>query len=212
MTNLFIDFDGVLVDSNDVKTKAFRNLGEKFFGYEAGVALEDFHLQNPGKSRFEKISFLCSLSQEDSIEIRQQLLNEFRELVFSTIQRSERSRLVNSLAGSDVHNAFIVSAAPTFELLELVNLFGWKSAFEDRVYGSPPTKYEIFDGLSGADAVKGIMIGDSPTDWEVAKAFHLDFVFISGWTAWQPKAEEHELFSGQFVSFDEFLGEIIANG
>lgn len=212
MINLFIDFDGVLVDSNDVKTKAFRNLGEKFFGYEAGVSLENFHLENPGKSRFEKISFLCNLIQEDSIEIRQQLLNGFRELVFSSIQRRDRSRLVNSLAGSHLYNAYIVSAAPTSELLELVNLFGWKLAFEDRIYGSPSTKYEILNGLSGAGAVKGIMIGDSPSDWAVAKAFNLDFVFISGWTAWQPKAEEHEHFSGQFVNVDEFFREIIANG
>lgn len=205
MINLFIDFDGVLVDSNDVKTRAFRRLGEKFYGYEAGVALEHFHLQNPGKSRFEKVSFISDLFQEESMETRQELLNEFRELVFSSIQRRERSQSVNSLSGSHGYKAHIVSAAPTSELLEFVDLFGWKSAFEGRVYGSPPTKYEIFEGLSVGDTLKGIMIGDSPSDWEVANTFNLDFVFISGWTWWEPKAEEQLQFSGIYASLDEFL-------
>jgi phosphoglycolate phosphatase-like HAD superfamily hydrolase len=208
MINLFIDFDGVLVNSNDVKTRAFRNLGEKFFGFEAGVALERFHLENPGKSRFEKISFICDLVEEESSETRQEFLNEFRELVFSSIQRRERSELITALAGSLEFRSHIVSAAPSSEIIELAALFGWKSVFEGRIYGSPPTKHEIFEGLSGGDALNGVMIGDSPSDWEVAKAFNLDFVFISGWTWWEPKAEEQAQFSGLYVNLDEFLLEL----
>ena len=56
MKRVFFDFDGVILDSVDVKTKAF---GKMFEAYGSDVQKEvvQYHLENCGVSRFEKFRY-----------------------------------------------------------------------------------------------------------------------------------------------------------
>ena len=49
---IIFDFDGVLVESVDVKTRAFASLYEKY-GQKVVAQVEDYHLNNGGIARFE---------------------------------------------------------------------------------------------------------------------------------------------------------------
>ncbi len=56
---LFWDFDGVIKDSVDVKTKAFIKLFEEY-GVGISTKVKEHHLANGGMSRFEKFPLYAS--------------------------------------------------------------------------------------------------------------------------------------------------------
>ncbi len=53
---IIFDFDGVILDSVDIKTKAFERLFEPF-GRQIQDKVVKYHLDNGGISRFDKINF-----------------------------------------------------------------------------------------------------------------------------------------------------------
>ena len=54
---IIFDFDGVIADSNNIKTDAFVKL---FEGYPSNIKemIRMFHLQNGGMSRFDKFRYI----------------------------------------------------------------------------------------------------------------------------------------------------------
>jgi len=83
--NLIFDFDGVILDSVEIKNKAFlktlkpfnKNIKKKFM---------KFHLNNLGISRFRKFEYLCKdlLKQKNYEKLKKNLLANFQ-----SIQRKE---------------------------------------------------------------------------------------------------------------------------
>ena len=66
------------------------------------------------------------------------------------------------------------------------------------VFGSPDTKHEILQRELDAGTIdpNALFLGDSRYDHEAAKAFGLDFVFVSGWTefaTWREYCATHDL-------------------
>ena len=60
---ILFDCDGVILNSNKIKTRAFK-LASIPFGKEASNTLEDYHLRHGGISRYEKFDyFLTSIVQ-----------------------------------------------------------------------------------------------------------------------------------------------------
>ena len=57
--SLFWDFDGVLINSNTVRTEGFRYIFKEY-KKELVDKLISYHTQNGGKSRYDKISFFYS--------------------------------------------------------------------------------------------------------------------------------------------------------
>ena len=51
------DCDGVILNSNKIKTKAFYDTA-KVFGDKSALALKDYHVLNGGISRYEKFRYL----------------------------------------------------------------------------------------------------------------------------------------------------------
>ena len=203
----WIDFDGVLVDSNEIKERAFYALSEKRFGRRAAIRLVDFHRKNPGLSRFAKISHLFEINgEESSDEMLSDALAEFSKLTRDSILAANRSTLVTRYFGPERPGAHILSAAPTLELQDLCSEFDWLGAFGDRVYGSPRTKSShLGERLRSEKSTTEVLIGDSPSDFAVAKDFGLHFVFIYGWTEWRPNQKDRRQFLDVQESFDAFL-------
>ncbi len=54
---VFFDFDGVILDSVDVKTKAFAKMF-RHYGPEVEQVVVDYHLANGGVSQVQKIRIL----------------------------------------------------------------------------------------------------------------------------------------------------------
>ena len=84
--NLVFDFDGVLAESVDVKTRAYALLFEGE-GEEVVQEVVDFHLKNGGVSRFEKFKFYHKeyFGIELTNQQLQELANKFSELVVQKV-------------------------------------------------------------------------------------------------------------------------------
>jgi len=209
--HLFLDFDGVLVDSNSIKTEAFFELAMKFFSAEAAAALVDNHQQNPGKSRFTKLAWLLSKYRPNQPTLNQgELESEFSSLVLKKIRAANRTPELASLLRDSRYVSHILSAAPSLEITDLVESFGWEDAFESRIHGSPETKVEHLNRLEKLlDLENSIFVGDASTDFEVAQQFGMPFVFVSNWSEWAPSDPIKSKFVGTWPSLEQFLSTLL---
>jgi phosphoglycolate phosphatase len=170
------DFDGVVLESADIKTHAFRRL---FDGNSAAVA---YHLDHQGVSRYEKFRHITTqiLGRAYTEEDEARLGERFSELVLDEVlacpfvpgARELLARRAGELP------LFVASGTPEDELRTIASARGVAGCFAG-VYGTPPTKAQIIGrvlnetALAPADVV---MVGDATTDLEGARAAGVRFV------------------------------------
>ena len=204
---MVFDCDGVILDSNNLKTQAFSEAikGEP---QEKIELLLLYHKEHGGVSRYHKFKhyFEKINPQENSEEKIIKATTRFAEIVHNGLKECNFIpgvlsfiRRVNALNS----NIFVVTGSDENEL---------KDVFADReidelfemILGSPVTKYEhminVID-LVGKDA-KGIYFGDSKLDMDVAESFGLDFVFVKGYTDWHDWAPL--INSKGYIVIDDF--------
>lgn len=205
--NLFLDFDGVLVDSNSIKAQAFYDLGFKHFGKARADEFLSYHQQNPGQNRFTNISWLLDKSPKNfKTPTQQDLEEEYSRLVLTKIQEVQRVESLADLLDNSSYVPHVLSAAPTIELIELTKNFGWAETFESRIHGSPDSKTHHLKKLAETvDLADSVFVGDAVSDFEVAVNFNMPFVFVSNWSAWHPTRSERNLFMGIWPSLEIFL-------
>ncbi len=77
---IFFDFDGVILESAEIKTTAFRRLFEEYGEVEEIV---DYHEKNAGVSRYDKFDYIYDkiLKKELTSEKKDELGKRFSELV-----------------------------------------------------------------------------------------------------------------------------------
>ena len=78
---IFLDFDGVIVESVEIKTEAFRTL---FQNYPHADDIYNYHLKNNAISRFLKFTYIYEtiLGKEYNEEIGEKLSKQYSEIVF----------------------------------------------------------------------------------------------------------------------------------
>ena len=83
---VFFDFDGVILDSGDVKTKAFAKMF-RHYGPEVERAVVDYHLANGGVSRFKKFEYYYKhiLQKPINKNILEALGREFNQLAIEGV-------------------------------------------------------------------------------------------------------------------------------
>jgi len=181
---IFFDFDGVILDSVNVKTDAFAKLFEAH-GNEVVNKVVEYHLSNGGISRFEKIRHIYSeiLNKELSDASYDQLCQEFGNLVFEKVLKA------NWITGAkefildhyDRIDLFIISGTPENEMKKIVELRGLQAYFQG-VYGSPETKDSLGNSIIEKHSLKPseiIFVGDASTDFEAAKFIGTKLVGVS---------------------------------
>ena len=85
------DFDGVIKESIDIKSKAFEKLF-KPFGEKVSKRVKTHHEKNGGLSRFEKIPIYLSWTDKKiTKEIIEKLCKQFGDLVFDGVINSKES-------------------------------------------------------------------------------------------------------------------------
>jgi len=178
-STIFFDFDGVIKDSVDIKTSAFKEL---FSTYDQNIVdlIESHHIENGGLSRFDKIPLYLSWAGESVIkENIDKYCQKFSMLVMQSVIDSPWVPGVRQFLKSnyDKKNFIIVTATPKDEIDEILKKLGM-SDFFIAVYGSPIPKN---DALNSAlrdfkiDQSKALMIGDSYSDFEAAKKNNILF-------------------------------------
>jgi phosphoglycolate phosphatase-like HAD superfamily hydrolase len=165
---LFLDFDGVIVESLDIKTDAFREL----FSRHADKVDEimDYHLRNNGVSRLVKFEYIYEqiLGLPYDGFTREAVDHQFSEIVFQKVVEcpfvSGAEVLLREF--SNRLPIFVVSASPEQELRRIVAARRIARYFSG-VYGAPVAKSEHIKRIlrqMGLLPSHGILVGDSPDD------------------------------------------------
>jgi phosphoglycolate phosphatase-like HAD superfamily hydrolase len=179
------DCDGVILDSNKVKTEAFYDAVIKDHGADHAQALVDYHKFNGGISRYKKFEWFlvehlgreldpkyhAELCQKYAMLVRDQLLSvPMTEGALPLLQHLKRS-------GSLV---FIASGGPQDELRDIFKTRGIAQYFKE-IFGSPTDKITILATLAqqNVDLRQGVFIGDANADFKAAQSQEMDFVFVS---------------------------------
>jgi len=205
--SIVFDCDGVILNSNKIKSQAFYQsalpLGQEY----ANIFLK-YHTQHGGISRYEKFRYLLDeiiLDKIDGANI-DDLLFRYSELVYDGLLTCDIAEKIyelrNSAAGKDW---YIVSGGKQDELRRVFLQRGIAGLFNGGIYGSPRTKDEIFNYLIQSSRLlfPVIFIGDSRYDYEAAKRAGIDFVFASEWTefdGWQGYCDMNKIDSINNIS------------
>ncbi|MDW7776916.1 MAG: HAD-IA family hydrolase [Methanosarcinales archaeon] len=174
--NIIFDFDGVILDSIPIKTKAFREL---FSVYPTNIVDEfiEYHLQNGGVSRYEKIRYFYEKLLKKEI-----LENEILDYanIYSKSTKEELANqkyLINDTLNCikknyKKYNMHIVSGADEQDLKYICDRLDISKYFMT-INGSPIKKCEIIRTILNIYKYKKdetCLIGDSINDFEAAKS------------------------------------------
>ncbi len=180
---LMFDFDGVICDSVDVKTQAFKALYEHH-GPDIWQAVVRYHHDHGGISRYEKIRHYERLvhGTEPDQKTVNKLAGKFSDLVVQKVVESDyiEGALEALQQTSTYLSLYVVSGTPEDELRHIVQARGL-SGFFDGIYGSPRLKHDIISSVldeHGFSPSRCLMIGDAMTDYSAAQETFLDFLGV----------------------------------
>lgn len=178
---VFLDFDGVILESNDIKSQAFRAL-YRDHGEDVAEAAVAHHQAHAGVCRRKKIRHCHSrlLGVSLSSEALDVLARRFSRLVEDAAIASGWVAGAEALLDHYCQHLpmFVVSRTPESELQRVVARRGLGRYFRS-VRGAPPDKVPIIRALLHDHDLlpdRAVFIGDSINDWEAAHATGLDFI------------------------------------
>ncbi len=187
--NLFFDCDGVILNSNKIKTEAFKEVVSNY-GEKASTELQNYHIKNGGISRYKKFNyFLDKIAINHGIEVNSisvnKLVEDYSRIVKNKLLKCEVcSHIINYRKYSKAI-WFIVSGSDQDELIEVFKQRKLNKFFDGGIYGSPLSKDEIFRNIFKEKMIeksKSIYLGDSKYDYIAAKNIGIDFIFLSKWS------------------------------
>jgi phosphoglycolate phosphatase-like HAD superfamily hydrolase len=178
---VLFDFDGVIAESVDVKTRAFAELYEEF-GPEIVEKVIAYHLANGGVSRFDKIrhyheNYLGRTIGEEELKL---WCDRFSGLVLEGVVSAPYvpGALETLEACKKKYSCFIVTGTPEDEMEIILDRRGLGDYFKG-VHGSPRKKKEIVHTILENHDFRPkevVYIGDAMTDYEAAKAANVGFI------------------------------------
>ena len=178
---IIFDFDGVLVESVDVKTRAFARMFENK-GEEVVRKVTDFHLKNGGLSRVHKFKYYYKNILETSLteEKLKELCNTFSKLVVEEVIKSPYVNGAKEFLDKFYSKLdfYVASGTPEEELREIVMCRGMDMYFKG-IYGSPAQKGDIARMVllqNGYNSDEVVFIGDSITDLNGAQESGVRFI------------------------------------
>jgi HAD superfamily hydrolase (TIGR01549 family) len=199
---IFWDFDGVIKESVEVKTNAFREL----FRLNGQVVMEKItihHINNGGMSRFKKIPIYLSYAGIQSTEeIVTEYCNRFAETVENAVINCDWVPGVKDILekkSNSKQRYVLVTATPQDEIERILERLNIINVFSD-IFGAPMSKSDAINmclNFYGVNAKETIMIGDSKADYEASQKSGTNFLLR--------RTPEN------MISMDNFRGDVIFN-
>jgi HAD superfamily hydrolase (TIGR01549 family) len=198
--SIVFDCDGVVLNSNQVKTQAFYNvtLG---YGEDFANKFRDFHVQHGGVSRYKKFEYFLTdiIGKKINEKEVKKLLHQFSREVKKGLMSCEIAKSLDILR-QKTHEAkwLIVSGGDQEELREVFRARNLFKYFDGGIYGSPDSKIEILNREIDKGVITGstVVLGDSLYDYQASENANLDFIFINQWTEfkeWQIFCEGNKI-------------------
>lgn len=196
--SLVFDCDGVLLDSNRIKTEAFRTVAAQF-GTDPADQLVRHHTQNGGVSRYRKFEYLLThiLNRDAPPELVNRLSQEYGDCVERDLLNCAVAPGLEELREKTRHATWMVaSGGDQAQLRRVFAHRGLTQFFDGGIFGSPTPKDEILlrEIANGAIRRPALYIGDSRFDHIAAVKADMDFVFVHGWSEfaeWGVYSKEH---------------------
>jgi phosphoglycolate phosphatase-like HAD superfamily hydrolase len=159
---IIFDFDGVLINSNNLKNKIFVNLSNKYF--------KDFIKRNSAQTRETKIKYLCEL---DSTLSFSKIIDEFGINVNQNYKKCE----VNFQVLNECDEWAICSAGDTQEIYNVLKYYN-VNLRQNIILGGQLDKTKFLNSFSNE---QNIFFGDSEEDYLAAQRAQITFVFCEYW-------------------------------
>ena len=207
---LIFDCDGVILNSNKLKSQAFADAMPD----EPTYLIQDFveyHQKNGGISRYEKFNYYFRELKKSSDVEEETLaaLERFAAIVKKgLIECNYIPGVLGFLkrANSEGIPMFVVSGSDEKELKEVFRQRGTLNIFV-QVFGSPVNKNnntgKVIERI-GAQK-KGCFFGDSRSDYDASLKYGLDFVLVKGFSEWKDiNINIAESFQSVIKDFSEF--------
>ncbi len=197
--SVVFDCDGVILNSNSLKTEAFY-LAAKPYGESAATQLVEYHVRHGGVSRYEKFRYFLDSIVKAPVtpELLAGLLDAFAYEVRKGLMHCELAAGLVELR-QRLHCATwsVVSGGDQQELRDVFKARKIDSLFDAGIFGSPDRKAVILNReiASGKIQHPAVFFGDSRLDHEAAKEAGLEFCFVSEWTefqGWRRYQQDHD--------------------
>lgn len=209
---IIFDLDGVILESSDIKTRAFARL---FAGYPDHVAeIVNYHIDNMGISRYVKFRYIFENIICQPLETRQEeeLGSCFTELVLEEVLSAPYVDGVLDFIklNYNKYKLYIASGTPEEELKQIVKVRAINQYFLG-IYGTPKSKVDIISDIMNANGLKPadiVFVGDARSDRLAAEKTGVNFVarFHSGGN--ELDGCEHTI--NDFRSFQQVINNISA--
>ncbi|WP_435980161.1 HAD family hydrolase [Psychrobacter sp. DM4] len=196
------DCDGVILNSNKIKTEAFYH-SALAYGETAAQALVKYHIANGGISRYKKFAYfldeivptLVSKVSEPSLH---ELLERYTEIVLHGLLACEVVEGLEELRSKTSDAKWlIVSGGDQAELRYVFNERGLAKYFDGGIFGSPNNKDEILEREIENSNIEhpALFLGDSKYDYLASAGVGIDFVFLTRWTEVEDYKEWCDIFN-----------------
>jgi HAD superfamily hydrolase (TIGR01549 family) len=195
---IFFDFDGVILESVDIKGWAFGKLFENYPKHVDEIVA--FHFANGGMSRFNKFRYIYKniLKKSLSDDEFNALCIKFSDLTFKRVLKCEF--VPGALEFIEKYykktKFYIISGTPQDEIEHIVEARGLSKYFHG-VYGSPTDKAFWGNKIIMQEKLNcetTIFIGDAMSDYKAAKENGLIFVA-------RINDDNKEIFEGKQVDY-----------
>ena len=207
---IVFDLDGVIIESADIKTEAFRKL---FSGYPDKLSqIIAYHEKNAGISRYVKFRYIYNkmLGQELTPEREKELGEEFSRIVLDRIFKAPLvTGVIEFLKNNSARYLLLIaSGTPKEELQYILKQRGLDTYFQG-AYGTPLTKIEIIRRILAEHRLKNqevIFVGDAESDRIAAE--EMDITFIARMNESNTVLEKCTWKIHDFTDFEKTLGKI----
>lgn len=198
---LIFDCDGVILNSNDVKSDAFYQAALPY-GEEAAQVFVEYHRNNGGVSRYRKFEyFLEFIAPNQKGPSKDELLKVYANKVAEGLMNCEVANGLHKLREITPNAGWmIVSGGDQKELREVFKARDLDMLFDQGIFGSPDSKVEILEReiKLGHIESSALFLGDSKYDYQVSQLNGLDFIFLSDWSEvkdWRVWVEDSQIQS-----------------
>lgn len=207
---IIFDFDGVILNSNYIKTEMFYKLFKKY-GERTANRIVSYHIKFTGISRKIKFRYIFKkiLREKINKSIIKNLDDEFKKNSFKKIEKLKVSKYLYFFLKKNYkkYNFYISTGAPRDEIIKLLKKKNLKIFFK-KIFGPPQKKTKHINFIKKLKSGSILFVGDSLEDYKAAKQCKIPFIL-------KKHKENNEIFKkkkilkiSNFKNFERTINKI----